>query len=131
MPNIQLAKNLITLRKSNRLTQDQLSLVLNISRQAYSNYETGNRMPDLGTLIVLSQYYKVTLDELVNHSIGSEVNELKGPYTPGLTITNGDTLYLTEEETDLILKYRNLSQDNRKILYGFCSSEIPRIKGGV
>ena len=39
MSNIQLAANLQRLRKDHHFTQTQFSKKLNISRQAYSNYE--------------------------------------------------------------------------------------------
>lgn len=65
MPNVQLANNLRYLRKQHHMTQDDVSKILNISRQAYSNYETSSRTPDLDTLICLANYYHITLDELV------------------------------------------------------------------
>ena len=51
MANIQLAVNLRRLRTDHDYTQAQISDKLNISRQAYSNYETGKRIPDLDILI--------------------------------------------------------------------------------
>ena len=68
MSNIQLVSNLLRLRKTHNYTQQQVSDMLNISRQAYSNYETSKRTPDLDSLIRLSQIYHISLDELVNHS---------------------------------------------------------------
>lgn len=65
MANAQLAKNLLTLRKARHLTQDDLSEMLHISRQAYSNYETMKRNPDLESLLLLCSFYHITLDELV------------------------------------------------------------------
>ena len=59
MSNIQLANNLRHLRKQHELTQKDLSRMLNISRQAYSNYETSKRTPDLDTLLYLSRLYQV------------------------------------------------------------------------
>ena len=47
MANIQLAENLRRLRTDHDYTQTQIGDKLNISRQAYSNYETGKRIPDL------------------------------------------------------------------------------------
>ena len=119
MPNLQLSKNLFTLRKSKSLTQKELSTFLNISRQAYSNYETSKRTPDLDSLIALSQLYHVSLDQLINHSLLSQISETSGPYRLGIDITSGDTLYLSEEETDLIMNYREMNIDNRKIIKGF------------
>lgn len=117
---MQLAMNLLTLRSANSLTQEQLSSYLNISRQAYSNYETSKRTPDLDTLIVLSQLYGITLDKLVNQNLGNEVAELKGPYHTGLNITTGDTIYLDAKEVELIMNYRKLSAESRTIIDGFC-----------
>ena len=54
MANIQLASNLRTLRKQRGLTQTDLGSLLNVSRQAYSNYETGKRTPDLDCMVFLS-----------------------------------------------------------------------------
>ena len=39
MANVQLAKNLKILRKKHNYTQQDLSDILNITRQAYSHYE--------------------------------------------------------------------------------------------
>ena len=65
MPNIQLANNLKYLRKKHNLTQTTLSQILNISRQAYSNYETSKRTPDLDSLLQLTTFYQVNLNDLV------------------------------------------------------------------
>ena len=51
MSNIQLVENLYRLRKAHHYTQQEISDLLNISRQAYSNYETSKRAPDLDSLI--------------------------------------------------------------------------------
>lgn len=53
MSNIQLVENLYRLRKAHHYTQQEISDLLNISRQAYSNYETSKRTPDLDSLMRL------------------------------------------------------------------------------
>ena len=60
MANIQLAANLRRLRSDHNYTQAQISDKLNISRQAYSNYETGKRIPDLDILIRIADIYHTT-----------------------------------------------------------------------
>jgi len=121
MPNIQLVDNLYRLRKSFRLTQKQLSDKLNISRQAYSNYETSKRTPDLDSLIRLSQLYRVTLDQLVNQNCIAEgvVHEHEGPLYPAMEVEAADTLYLTKKEVEFIQRYRLLSDDDKRILEKF------------
>ena len=124
MPNIQLAKNLRTLRKAHHLTQTQLSEMLNISRQAYSNYENSKRTPDLDSLIHLSQLYHVTLDQLVNYSIGSKTKKGSIPSIAAIDISSKHNLYLTETETDLIMKFRDLPFNSQEILLGFLNSQV-------
>ena len=125
MPNIQLTNNLKYLRKSRKLNQDELGRTLNISRQAYSNYENNKRTPDLDTLMSLSKYYQVTLDQLVNYDLSNEpssISENQVPYFLSIDIDTGNTIYLTKEETELITKFRSLSDDTKQILYGFLDS---------
>ena len=94
---------------------------MNISRQAYSNYETGKRAPDLDSLIRLADLYHISLDELVNqiYDIDHVIYERKGPFTPAMEIENADTIYLTKEEVELLQKYRMLSCEDRLLLKRF------------
>lgn len=122
MPNIQLANNLCALRKANKLTQEHLSTILNISRQAYSNYENSKRTPDLDSLMRISKFYQVTLDQLVNQDLSGGpclILEDRVPYYMALDIETSNTIYLTEEETHLITRFRSLSAENKRILKGF------------
>mgnify|MGYP006072789397 FL=1 len=65
MANVQLVENLRRLRDEHNYTQFQLSKKLNISRQAYSNYETGKRVPDIETLLRVSDIYGISLEDLI------------------------------------------------------------------
>lgn len=123
MPNIQLSKNLRTLRKMHHLTQTHLSAPLNISRQAYSNYENSKRTPDLDSLIRLSRLYHVTLDQLVSSSICSKDAQASTPRHSAVNPDTRETLYLTEEETRLVMKYRDLPSDSQRIITGFLESQ--------
>ena len=69
MKNKSLALKLLELRQSHDLTQKQLCESLNIGRSTYSYFETGSRIPDLETLLLIARYYRVSLDELVTDSI--------------------------------------------------------------
>lgn len=85
MSNVQLTDNLVRLRKSYNYTQKQIGDKLNISRQAYSNYERGKRIPDIGMLIRLADIYGVTLEQLLTQTCTKNgiVNESHGPYFRG------------------------------------------------
>lgn len=131
MSNIQLANNLRFLRKKHKLTQDDLSSLLNISRQAYSNYETSKRTPDLDSLLHISRFYRISIDELVldnlqstYHTSALKTGEEYIPYVVMAKEKNtGNSIYLSREELDFIIKYRALSEENKQILAGFLSNK--------
>jgi transcriptional regulator with XRE-family HTH domain len=50
------------LRKTKRLSQDDVANGTGICRSSLSNYETGRRTPALNQLVILANYYGVTLD---------------------------------------------------------------------
>lgn len=58
-------ERLLTLRKAMGLTQKEVAEKLGISRQAYANYEIGNREPDHKTLIEIAKLFNVSLDYLL------------------------------------------------------------------
>ena len=131
MSNIQLANNLRFLRTKHKLTQDDLSSLLNISRQAYSNYETSKRTPDLDSLLHISRFYRISIDELVldnlqstYHTSALKTGEEYIPYVVMAKEKNtGNSIYLSREELDFIIKYRALSEENNQILAGFLSNK--------
>lgn len=53
------------LRKAKNLTQEELANQLNVSYQAVSKWENDLSIPDLPTLIQLSELFNVSLDDLV------------------------------------------------------------------
>ena len=46
-------------------TQLKVAMDLNISREALSYYENGKRSPDLQMLILMSEYFDVSIDYLI------------------------------------------------------------------
>ena len=64
MKNISIAKNIVTLRKSKGITQEQLAEELSISSQAVSKWETGTCQPDTLTLPLIAEYFNVSIDYL-------------------------------------------------------------------
>ena len=54
-----------TAREENKLTQTQASESLMVSRQTISNWENGKSLPDILSVIRMSELYKISLDELL------------------------------------------------------------------
>lgn len=50
-----LGEQIQTARKAKGLTQDALARAINVTRQTISNYESGKRLPDVSTLMLLSK----------------------------------------------------------------------------
>nr|WP_263313403.1 helix-turn-helix transcriptional regulator [Mammaliicoccus sp. Marseille-Q6498] len=66
---MNLPTRLKELRKSNKLTQEEVAEKIHVSRQTLSNWETGKNFPDLQNLLYLCELYNITLYELVNEDI--------------------------------------------------------------
>ena len=58
-------EKLISLRKSMGLSQEELGAELHVSRQTISKWESAPSYPDFQRLVLLSDYFGLTLDELV------------------------------------------------------------------
>jgi len=68
-------EKLIALRKSKGLTQEELGAALNVSRQTISKWESSQSYPDFQRLVLLSDYFGLTLDQLVKDVDVQEVRE--------------------------------------------------------
>lgn len=61
-------ENLISLRKLNGLSQEELAEKVGISRQTLSKYETGESLPDIEKTKAIADVFGVSLDDLVNYN---------------------------------------------------------------
>ena len=62
---MQFNEKIISLRKSMGLSQEELGAELHVSRQTISKWESAQSYPDFQRLVLLSDYFGLTLDELV------------------------------------------------------------------
>lgn len=74
-------KNLEYLRKSKKLSQEELANKLNISRQSVSKWESGAAYPETEKILAICKIFDCTLDELMNQNIQEEHLEEKRTYT--------------------------------------------------
>ncbi len=93
---INLGKTLKELRHHQGLTQKELGEKLDLTHQAYSRYETGNRLPDLAMACRIASYYHITLDQLVCQGLHPD----PGKIDPFATLPDG---------------YRQLLEDYHKL----------------
>lgn len=53
------------IRKKRNLSQEQLADEMGVSRQAITKWETGRGMPDIENIKIISELFKMSLDELI------------------------------------------------------------------
>ena len=88
-----LSEKLYTLRKKSGLSQEQLAEQLSVSRQAISKWESGQSVPESDKLIVISNYFKVSLDYLLKEESEQETIT-ETPATDDSMQTNDRTKWL-------------------------------------
>jgi len=64
-----ISKNIRYLRVAKQLSQEQLAEQLNITRSRVGSYEEGRSEPNIETLILLSNYFKIPVDALVKNNL--------------------------------------------------------------
>ena len=56
------------LRKARKITQIKLAMDLNMNQNTISRYENGTRQADYQTLILLADYFDVSIDYLLERT---------------------------------------------------------------
>lgn len=59
--------NLVKLRKSKGITQEELAEFVGVTKASVSKWETKQSMPDIGMLPLLSSYFDVSIDSLLGY----------------------------------------------------------------
>lgn len=67
-----LGEKIIELRKKKKLTQEQLSEKLGITRQTLSNWENNTTNPDILQAKNIAMFFKISLDDLTDNKL--EIN---------------------------------------------------------
>lgn len=83
------------LREEKGISQKRLAVMLNVSQATISKYEISLAQPDIHTLILLADCFKVSVDYLIGHS------ELK---------TNFNQSTLNGQETELLSDFKRLNK---------------------
>ena len=66
---MELSNQIRRLRAERGLSQDALAKAIFVSRQTVSNWETDKTYPDVQSLVLLSQLFNVSLDELIQGDV--------------------------------------------------------------
>ena len=66
---MELGKQIRMYRLENKLSQEELADRIYVSRQTISNWENDKNYPDINSLVLLSEVFKVSLDKLIKGDV--------------------------------------------------------------
>lgn len=99
------------LRKSRGWTQPQLADKLSVSKQTISNWETGLKVPRMGTIQKMADLFNVNVSEIVSDQMDKALSNADALKTADLT--DDDVLFtykgkpLSDEDKELIKRLMN------------------------
>lgn len=101
--------HLKNLRAKKQVSQQEISCYLGITRQAYSNYENGNRSPDNETLLKLAEYFDTSVDVILRGEEKKSFSSSKsGPWIPVLGRVQAG---IPVEAVEDIIDYEQITTD--------------------
>ena len=121
-------QKLIELRKATNIKAIKLANLLSISVQSYYKYETGESQPDITKLIILADFYNVTLDYLCGHKTQSGLfSNLNEQQLKIIEILEN----FSNEQVDAVLNlnklnYKNFAQIANNIQFLLSEQEKPQ-----
>lgn len=71
---MEMQNRLRDLRKSRKLTQLSLQMKTGIEQALISKYETGERVPPTETLVILADFFGVSIDYILCRTENPEIN---------------------------------------------------------
>lgn len=74
-----LSEKIYTLRRRSGLSQEQLAEKIGVSRQAISKWEGGLSTPELDKLKALSEFFRVSIDELTSEQGADSSSDCSEP----------------------------------------------------
>lgn len=62
---MQIGEKIKIIRENKKISQENMAKSLHVSYQAVSNWERGKSYPDISNIIMISDLYNISLDELI------------------------------------------------------------------
>jgi transcriptional regulator with XRE-family HTH domain len=112
---MSICNKLIELRNKSGRTQDQVAIDLGVSRKSISNWEQGERRPNIDKLKILAAYYNVDSNYLLSDDAGnalknsddvcdaSFLNKIIDSLIEDGTLTSKDSVKDLDEDAQQIL----------------------------
>ncbi len=122
-------------RKSFKITQQDLAMLLGVDRTTYTFYETGSTQPSIKTLCGLSRIYDVSLGYLIgveecNYKRSNEEPQPISPVRLNQSFKIDPIANLERNEKNLLLSYRLLNEDRKEEALEFIKKIIEEDDNG-
>lgn len=78
---MKLSEKIIELRKANKMTQEELASICNVSRQSISKWEADIALPETEKLLKLGETFQVSMDILLKDELS--LNAVKNVHSCG------------------------------------------------
>ena len=100
--------------------QKDISDYLNITSQAYSNYENNKRTPDIDTIYKIAQFYHITVDQLISYRFTRQFEDSRnfGTLYRGVS-DSGVTIPLTAKEAKMVNEILELTPEQQEAYHQF------------
>lgn len=108
-----IGKTIKRLRLARGDTQENIANALNISCQAVSKWENENAAPDISILPLLADYFGVTIDELMNHSLNVYTKKdrfVKLLHDSGALVFTDNGYYLNTEKISTNAQFAKIGE---------------------
>lgn len=101
-----LDENIRVMRREKGLTQEQLAEVMGVSTASVSKWETGVAVPELTMLAALADYFEMSIDALIGHTVGKAQLKEKIASVKELSLAGEDEKAIEQAE-ELLRRYPN------------------------
>lgn len=101
-----LEENIRVMRREKGLTQEQLAEVMGVSTASVSKWETGVAAPELTMLAALADFFEMSIDALIGHTVGKAQLTEKLAAIKDLSLAGEDEKAIGQAE-ELLRRYPN------------------------
>lgn len=100
---MSIGNNILRIRTSNHLTQEQFAEMLSVSRQSVSKWELDQAVPETDKVLLISQLFSVSTDEVLSGEISnnSQIGDSLSPIT-STDYSESTTLIFEKEYSETI-----------------------------
>lgn len=118
--NRLVGKKISAMRQANGLTQQQLAMMMNVSHQAVSKWESGQALPDIQTMLELTRFFGITVEQLISENEMIEEKKEGNAYEEQ---ASAEDMNESKEQTDTPKEVKHMSIQQLLQMAPFMSKE--------